>query len=292
MENERYAILDRNGKNDVHWTAMLHNKGTFYMFYNFGMASSGPAPYMTGLAISQDGIDFKIEKDVVFGPEVNKWDGNMMEVHSIIRANSTWRMYYCGLDDHWRIGYAESEDLKNWKRNPNPILDIGDKYWENIHVADPYVIFFKGKYFMYYMGKGHVWQVGVAISHDGIEWNKYPENPIIMATEDWCDGCVCLSGVIIYNGKLLAAVHGYNTKTSKFITKLMSSDNGIHWRYALKDEKEIVIEPGEWSNRGIVHPDIVATDGKLYIYYTGIKLGIPNEHRVELVILDDKNLLL
>lgn len=278
-------IFDRNGKNDLHWSCVIHNKGKFYMYYNFGMTSSGPTPYMTGLAISDDGINFRIEKDIIFGPETNSWDCNMLEVHSIVRENGLWRMYYCGMDKNWSIGYAESDDLIEWKKYKLPIIQSGMKLWENIHVADPYVIFFKGKYLMYYMGKGEVWQVGLAISYDGKEFYKYTENPIITNNEKWCDGCVCISGVIVHDKKLIAAVHGYNTTTHKFISKLIESDDGIKWRKYIRNGEEVIIEPGEWSDRGIVHPEIIKNNDKMYIYYTGIRKGVQNQHRIGLVII-------
>jgi predicted GH43/DUF377 family glycosyl hydrolase len=280
-------IFDREGNNDLHWTATIYHDGKFYMFYNYGMAPSGPTPLMSGMAVSEDGIKFKTKNNMVLCTSIDSWDSRLVEVHSITRAEGEWRMYYCGYDGNWRIGMATSEDLTSWKKRPEPIMDLGMSKWEDTHVADPHVIFFGGKYLMYYMGKGQVWQVGIAMSHDGIEWNKYIENPIIKANQSWCDGCVALSGVIIYKNMLLASVHGYSTAEKKFRTKLFKSEDGIKW-----EPTDIVINPGHWSDRGIVHPEIIAIDDKLIVYYTGIKAGNPNQHRVGRVVFDDEDLLL
>jgi predicted GH43/DUF377 family glycosyl hydrolase len=277
-------VFDRGGSNDLHWTATLYHEGKFHMFYNYGMSSSGPVPLMSGLAVSENGQDFKVKCGVVLYPDMDSWDSQLVEVHSILRAEGMWRMYYCGYDGiNWRIGMAESEDLIEWKKCPMPILDIGDAQWENNLVADPHVVHFKGKYLMYYMGKGQVWQVGVATSRDGIDWDRHQMNPIMKADEEWCDGCVALSGVISHEGILLAAVHGYSKSEAKFRTKLFRSENGIKWT-----PLSITIEPGEWCNRGIVHPELLVLDGKLLIYYTGIRLGQPNQHRVGRVVYDLK----
>jgi len=279
-------VFDRDGKNDLHWTAMMHHDGKFYMYYNYGMAVTGPAPFMTGLAVSDDGVNFRNVKDVILYPGTS-WDRILIEMHSIIRDGNRWRMYYCGFDGNWRIGMAESDDLLNWWKFPEPILKLGDNRWEDMHVADPHVIFFRGKYMMYYMGKGEVWQVGLATSKDGEEWYKHFENPIIKASEKWCDGCVALSGVVEYKGMLLAAIHGYDKSEEKFRVKLFKSAKGIKWLPA----DVPAIEPGEWCNRGVVHPEIIIVDNKLHVYYTGIRKGETNEHRIGRVVYD-KNILL
>jgi len=280
-------IFDRNGRNDLHWTAMLYHDSKFWMFYNYGMAVMGPTPLMAGLATSEDGEKFDIIKDVVIHPDFGSWDSELIEVHSIIRADGMWRMYYCGRDEeNFRIGMAESEDLIEWKKHKEPIVDIGDSHWESVHVADPYVLRFGGKYLMFYMGKGDVWQVGMAESKDGIEWNKHIENPMIRADQEWCDGCVTLSGAVHFGNKLLAAVHGYSLTDNKFRVKLVYSEKGYSWspvKFATGIEPEpqdFTINPGKWCDRGLVHPEIIRIGGKLLIYYTGIRVGSPNLHRV------------
>lgn len=285
-------IFDRKGQNDIHWTSMIYHNGVFSMFFNYGMNQSGPAPYMTGLATSHDGIKFDIVNPIVIAPTLWSWDSQFLEVHSIIRLDGKWMMYYCGYNGNWRIGMAESEDMVSWEKYPNCILDVGDKCWENTLVADPHVIFFKKQYLMFYMGKGTVWQLGLATSYDGKEWYRFHENPIMKA-EGWCDGCICLSGVIIYNDRLLATMHGYNKKTEKFTTKLFKSDDGIVWNeVTYADRSEFSITPGEWNDVGTVHPEMILIDGKIIIYYTGIRNTAPKQHRVGRVIIDVKDLLL
>jgi len=286
-------IFDGGGRNDLHWTAMIYNDGKFYMFYNSGMAPSGPTPQFTSLALSEDGEKFVVGKQVVLHPSFGSWDDQMIEAHSVIRVGGRWRMYYCGYDGNWRVGFAESEDLIEWKKHPEPILDIGDAYWESTHVADPHVIFFRGKYLMYYMGKGSVWQVGLAESNDGIEWDKRKDNPLIKADREWCNGCVALSGLLNYNGKLLATMHGYNTIDEKFRTKLFESENGMNWKpVCLNTGQEFVIEPGKWNNRGIVHPEPILTGKNMIIYFTGIRKAEPNQHRIGRVVLNVEDILL
>ncbi len=183
---------------------------------------------------------------------------------------------------------AESENLEDWTRHPNPIIDLGDSAWEEIHVADPHVIFFKGKYLMYYMGKGNVWQVGLAESSDGIEWYKHDDNPIINASEEWCDGCVSLSGIIQHNENLIATIHGYDSKKAIYTVRMFKSKDGIKW----KEMDMPPIEPTDWCNRGIVHPEPLLIKDKLYIFFTGIRVGKPNLHRVGRVVYDEEEIRL
>ena len=87
-------IFNREGRNDLHWTAMTYHNGKFYMLYNYGTATTGPTPFMIGLATSDNGENFKTEQEIVLNPEFGKWDSHLIEAHSIIRAEGKWRLYY------------------------------------------------------------------------------------------------------------------------------------------------------------------------------------------------------
>lgn len=85
-----------------------------------------------------------------------------------------------------------------------------DAYFENVSC----VVKFNDTYFLYYIGgdadadEGDDWvhnrQVGVATSHDGVNWTKYGSNPILSFTpegdqdEEGIGDCKC----VVYDGKI------------------------------------------------------------------------------------------
>jgi len=219
-------------------------------------------PTQVGLARSEDGFNFQVVRESVlkkgprflnrFGP----WDSVLIESHSVIRNAGKWRMYFGGYDGHWRIGYAESKDLENWTKYwDNPVFDLGPDRWESEHVADPHLVDLNGKRLMYYMGKGDVWQVGLAVEN-GSHFSRYEKNPVIKAEKRWNSGCVCLSGVTPFLGELVGTVHGYNPVDGKFRAYMMKSKDGVNW------------EQSRFLGENIIHPEIHAFKGELILYYT------------------------
>ena len=240
----------------VHWFNILEDHDCLWMFFNH------LPPTQVGLAKSVDGVNFKVVRESVltkgprflnrFGP----WDSVLIESHSVIRNAGKWRMYFGGYDGHWRIGYAESKDLENWTKYwDNPVFDLGQNGWEAKHVADPHLIDFNGKRLMYYMGKGDVWQVGLAVE-DGSRFTRHKKNPVIKAEKDWNNGCVCLSGIICVADQLLGAVHGYNPDDGKFRAYMMKSEDAVNWTES------------RFLGENIIHPEIHAFKGELVLYYT------------------------
>jgi hypothetical protein len=238
-----------------HWFNILEgDDDVLWMFYNHPIP-----PTKVGLAKSVDGFHFCIVNDSIletssrFG-RWGRWDSILIESHTVIRVKDKWRMYFGGYDGHWRIGYAESDDLQHWRKR-GQLFTLGKAPWESVHVADPHVIDMNGTRFMYYMGKGDVWQVGLAIEDDH-SLMRYVGNPIIEANKEWNRGCICLSGITRKDGLLLGTVHGYSYVDKRFRGYLMSSEDGFTWA-----EKSCLGEE-------IIHPELHFFDDKAILYYT------------------------
>lgn len=238
----------------VQWFNIFEDVGCFWMFFNH------LPPTKVGLAKSLDGVNFEVVKPAVmrkgfrFLNRWGSWDSILIESHSTIRLKNGWRMFFGGYNGHWRIGYADSHDLLHWRKH-GLILDLGEESWESIHAADPHVVDFDGKRLMYYMGKGKVWQVGVAIEQEG-RFVRYQKNPIITANRNWNRGCMCLSGVLVNGDELLGTGHGYDPLSKKFRGHSLISKDGFAWKEA------------QFLGEGIIHPEIHYFNGKPILYYT------------------------
>jgi hypothetical protein len=75
---------------------------------------------------------------------------------SVVRDPDGWKMWYSYRGDRYRIGYAESEDGKQWHRlDSESGIDVGDDDWDSEMVEYPFVFDHKGRRFMLYNGNGY-----------------------------------------------------------------------------------------------------------------------------------------
>ena len=166
---------------------------TWYMLYCGAHAAS--TNYKIGLATSTDGVTWsKSESNPVFSPSSpGAWDsGAVLSGTCMLKEGSTYKLYYWGWPSggfntypYWKIGLATSTDRITWTRHPyNPILAGGGADTWNVGVLEPHVLKLGDWYYMWYQGNAiggldDYSAVGVAISPDGVNWTKYPLNPVI-----------------------------------------------------------------------------------------------------------------
>jgi hypothetical protein len=75
---------------------------------------------------------------------------------SVIHDNGCWRMWYSFRGLTYRIGYAESEDGRQWKRLDNQVgIDISTTGWDSEMIEYPFVFDHKGQRYMLYNGNGY-----------------------------------------------------------------------------------------------------------------------------------------
>lgn len=118
-----------------------------------------------------------------------QWDEVWATWASVVRLSpKDWRMYYTGRDRlrHLRIGLAFSEDGITWeKHHNNPILDTSPSgCWDSLCVYGPIVRKEGSSWRMIFTGcdaldSSH-YQVGLALSSDGISWTKFKGNPVFV----------------------------------------------------------------------------------------------------------------
>lgn len=117
----------------------------------------------------------------------SSWGGQAVAHPSVvINDQGFWELWYStGLQ---KIGYAYSTDGRAWSRychNPVFIPDTGST-WENGTVKAAEVIQTADGYAMTYSGGGMgTFQVGWAMSRDGLHWQRAPEPILAPQGNDW-----------------------------------------------------------------------------------------------------------
>ncbi len=135
-----------------------------------------------GQATSPDGMNWTRNGDgAVLNVTSEAWDSQHVGLPTIIWDGDVFKMWYAGSDGQiWRIGYATSTDGMTWtKSEGGPVLDVSPAGWNSVSITAPHVDMQGGDYVMTYAGfDGQTWQLGRAVSRDGLTWTHDPGNPL------------------------------------------------------------------------------------------------------------------
>lgn len=75
---------------------------------------------------------------------------------SVIRDRDNWKMWYSFRGQSYRIGYAESEDGRNWIRRDHLVgIEVSISGWDSEMIEYPFVFDHNGQRFMLYNGNGY-----------------------------------------------------------------------------------------------------------------------------------------
>ncbi|MHA2136240.1 MAG: Kelch repeat-containing protein, partial [Candidatus Thorarchaeota archaeon] len=157
---------------------------TYKMWYD-GYRDATGTNNRIGHAESPNGIDWtRVSSTPVLdlgGP--NEWDSRATWKVYVMFEDGRYRMWYTGHDGincKSSIGYAESANGVNWTRSPsNPILGPQTNSWEGVGIEVSHVEKIGDQYIMWYNRHCPPEAVGVAVSPDGLNWTKYPTNPVL-----------------------------------------------------------------------------------------------------------------
>ena len=141
---------------------------TFHMWYIFGIYwkrfQNEEAPdrvYKIGHAMSQDGFVWKKEEGrKIIGDKLNSDESQALP--AVIKFAGKYHMFFCYRQSHdfrkrkdrsYRIGYAFSDDLKNWVRDDDNVgIDTTDGDWDSDMLCYPHVFECDDKIYLLYNG--------------------------------------------------------------------------------------------------------------------------------------------
>jgi len=149
----------------------------------------------------------------------NGWDAVRMCCPSVLALpDGTTYVWYAGSpsegDEDWSIGLAISTDGVTFDRvGSGPVLSFGSAgSFDSEAVLSPTVVYDtkRGLFRMWYEGRDYFGKtaIGYAVSTDGIEWHKAPQNPVLVPEDI---GLTSVGGPEVHlagDGRLRAWVHG------------------------------------------------------------------------------------
>jgi predicted GH43/DUF377 family glycosyl hydrolase len=185
----------------------------------------------------------------------------------VIYDQGIYKMWYLNLYNSAKgnIWYAESNDGINWHSVQNqPVLVPGNSgNWDDYAVAPGFIIKEGSNYEMYYNGfhdQYGTWNIGLAISSDGIHWEKNSEPVLTASDEEYQIG---VSSVVKYSSTYFMY---YSVRHYPYYTiSLATSSDGINW---VKYEGNPILKvTKDWEGTGIYGPSVIYDHDKLEMVY-------------------------
>ena len=138
---------------------------TWYLWYIAGrkwkVVNGSPEPiYKIRMASSRDGANWtKLNRDII--PD-KLGEDEAQASPDVIFSQGRYHMFFCyrqasdfrrNRDRSYRIGYASSQDLVNWKRDDSKVgLDVSEEGWDSEMLAYPHVLELDGTFYIFYLG--------------------------------------------------------------------------------------------------------------------------------------------
>ena len=111
------------------------------------------------MATSPDGLNWtKADKNLI---EDSIDENEAQASPDVIFKNGKYHMFFCyrhglgfrGKEKGYRIGYAVSTDLINWKREDEKVgIDVSEEGWDAEMISYPHVFELDKKIYMFYLG--------------------------------------------------------------------------------------------------------------------------------------------
>ncbi len=261
---------------DVLNPSVVKREGVYYNFYSGYDGNT----WHTGLAASQDGSHWK-KLGRVFSPEPATWEGDYIAANGSALDVDGEFYYWYQAGRVPRIGLARSRDGITWTRLPEPVIGLGPRgQWDERGVADPYVIRVQDVFYMYYLGQDRArrQRLGVARSHNGIDWEKLRTNPILELGPPHAFDETGLGepAVWIHSNRYWMLYTARDRHEFRRLG-LAVSGNGVDWERAtpgaaLEGEQE-------WNAKVVCDPDVLrAGPNEFHVWFGGGDRAQPAEN--------------
>ncbi len=178
------------------------------------------------------------------------------------------------VDDGALPAYAEFDYVRFFEKAARPSqaaparMMFADESRGRPFSKDPHVIFFRGRYLMYYSlpsyGDGRAgdgWGIGIAESRDLTTWKKVGE---ILPQADYEAKGMCAPGALVRNGKVHLFYQTYGNGPKDAICHAVSED-GI--RFARDATNPIFRPTGSWTSGRAIDAEVIIDGPTAFLYF-------------------------
>ena len=236
------------------------------------------------VTFSDDGIHWS-EPVITLGPDKGSGWEQIVNRNCVLPdpAGNGWLMWYTG--QVWdgghgksRIGIAQSGDGIHFERiRKEPVLSP-EADFEKESVMNPFVMFENGKFRMWYAA-GETYEpnvIGCAESDDGVNWTKYPGNPVFSANpgKEYEQERIGAVDIVRDGGGYLMFYIGYRDINTACICVARSADGITGWE-RVPENPLVMPTPSGWDADSCYKPTVVRgeKDGNWRLWYNGRRGG-------------------
>lgn len=214
-----------------------------------------------------------------------------------IQIDGKWHVYFDKYRKH-EFGLLTSEDLENWKDESGSlkmpegirhgtVFQVDRSVYDNLIAAqismpnlyrdisrrgrpfskDPTVIFFEGKYMMYYTipdgtkpGQNG-WHIGIATSEDLDKWEKAGE---VLPAEEYEKNGLCAPNAKVVNGEVHLFYQTYGNGPKDAICHAVSKD-GL--KFTRNETNPIFAPTGDWNVGRAIDADVFVKGDSAYLFW-------------------------
>ena len=207
----------------------LRENGRLRMWFSSTWFSGGDGQHTLHESGSTDGIRWSApsaaQLEDVYSPTIFK-DGDR------------YRMWFIDVGhDPWIVRHASSADGTAWTVTPEPCVVI-DQEWESGNLFYPTVLKLGDTYQMWYgsywTGRKNTTALGFAVSVDGLNWRKHPDNPVFRPDPDraWESHYTTSQSIVrLPDGSL--RIWYASRKAPPFVNKYFAINTAV-WRQPVK----------------------------------------------------------
>jgi predicted GH43/DUF377 family glycosyl hydrolase len=247
---------------------VLYEAGTYRMWVSWRPKKS------IAITESKDGIHWS-PPEIVLGPRTETgWEDDMNRP-VVVHREDGYHMWYTGqANGKSCIGYATGPDGRNWVRKSlNPVLEPSVS-WEGVATMCPHVMWDR---------ESHVWKmwysagqqyepnaIGYATSRDGLQWEKYANNPVMTPDphSDWEKDRVTAAQIIFWKGWYYSFYIGFRDIDHAQIG-LARSKNGITDWVRHAGNPIVRPTPDGWDADACYKPYAVYVHDRWMLWYNG-----------------------
>ncbi|MBM4249468.1 MAG: hypothetical protein FJ149_08575 [Euryarchaeota archaeon] len=233
-------------------TSVVRSDGRYYLYYTgiFGTVQR------IGLATSSDGKTFtRSAANPVVSSGANA---------SVMKDGADWKMWYCG---EGGVRYATSRDGTVWTEHvSNPVLPAGQTGSWDISLKSVCVLRDGLVFKMWYSGgNGDDVRIGLAVSPDGLRWDRYDGNPVLVQEVPWESARVHSPCIIRVSAEYRMWYSASNGQVERIC--YASSTDGESW--AKYPFNPLMPASTQWESPNNLCP-VVLYDGRdMRMWYTG-----------------------
>ena len=203
---------------------------------------------------------------------------------TLLQEDGVYKMWFS-----WRakdsIGYTESNDGIHWKE-PVVVLAPSDSGWE-ILVNRASVVHKGDLYYMWYTGQTkESSQIGLAISRDGVAWERRSNLPVLKPEAAW-EKVATMCPDVRWNEetRLFEMRYSAGEQYEPNAIGLATSPDGVHWKKYDHNPIFAADPKTTWEQHKVTAGQLVKRGEWFYLFY----IGFENEHLARIGVARSKD---